>query len=91
MTYSSINRISEVSYADLHEFSTSLRTWYFTDGGGLFLSRSAHTAYSALQDSLTAILLGEPSGVIRDEHYDAVRELCSGLRTTLARDIGSRA
>lgn len=83
-------RATEVSYADLHEFSTSLRTWYFTDGGGLFLSRSAHTAYSALQDSLTAILLGEPSGVIRDEHYDAVRELCSALRTTLARDIGSR-
>jgi hypothetical protein len=83
-------RATDVSYDDLREFSASLRGWYFTDGGGLFLSRQAHTAYSALQDSLTAILMGEASGVIRNEHYDAVRELCSALRTTLARDIGSR-
>jgi hypothetical protein len=83
-------RATGVTYDDLRELSKSLRDWYFTDGGGMFLSRTAHTAYSALQDSLTAILVEQPSGNINEEHYDAVRELCSALRTTLARDVGAR-
>ena len=45
----------------------------------MFLSRTAHTAYAALQDTLTAILVEKPIGSITDEHYDAVRELCSAM------------
>ena len=84
-------RAKGVSYENLREFSNSLRDWYFSEGGGMFLSRTAHTSYAALQDSLTAILVEQPSGSIRDEHYNAVRELCSALRNRLARDVGSRA
>jgi TIR domain len=83
-------RSEKVNYERLRKLSASLRDWYFTDGGGMFLSRSAHTAYAALQDSLTAILVEKPSGRITNEHYDAVRDLCSTLRTRLARDVGAR-
>ncbi|HKC92504.1 MAG TPA: toll/interleukin-1 receptor domain-containing protein [Nitrospira sp.] len=83
-------RLESVRYEALAELSKSLRNWYFTDGGGMFLSRSAHTSYAALQDSLTAILSEHPSGVITDEHYDAIRELCSALRSRLTHDVGSR-
>jgi hypothetical protein len=84
-------RSRDVTYEALHEFSQALRDWYFHQGGGMFLSRSAHTAYAALQDSLTAIFAEQPSGGITDEHYDVVRELCSALRSRLARDIGARS
>ncbi len=83
-------RAEHVRYEDLLSFSESLRDWYFGQGGGMFLSRQAHTAYSALQDSLSAILNANSSGAIDDQHYDAVRELCSAVRSSLARDIGTR-
>ena len=83
-------RSKDVSFEDLRALSQSLRDWYFSEGGGMFLSRTAHTSYAALQDSLTAILVEQPSGNITDEHYDAVRELCSALRSRLARDVGAR-
>jgi hypothetical protein len=84
-------RAAGVTYENLLDLSTSLRDWYFREGGGMFLSRTVHHAYSALQNSLTAILMEQLSGDITDEHYDAVRELCSALRTGLARDVGARA
>ena len=84
-------RANAVGYEDLRKLSQSLRDWYFNEGGGMFLSRAAHTSYAALQDSLTAILVEQPSGVISDEHYEAVRVLCSTLRSQLARDVGSRS
>jgi len=84
-------RSKDVRYEDLRDFSQSLRGWYFNQARGMFLSRTAHTSYAALQDSLTAILLEQPEGNLTDEHYDAVRELCSALRNTLARDVGARA
>ena len=83
-------RSRDVNYEHLRELSKSLRDWYFSEGGGMFLSRTAHTSYAALQDSLTAILVEQPSGSMTNEHYDAVRELCSALRSRLARDVGSR-
>lgn len=83
-------RARDVSYEDLRKLSNSLRDWYFSEAGGMFLSRTAHTSYAALQDSLTAIMVEQPSGSMTDEHYDAVRELCSALRSKLARDVGSR-
>jgi len=84
-------RAKRVGYKDLRGLSESLRDWYFNEGGGMFLSRTAHTAYAALQDTLTAILVEKPLGSITDEHYDAVRELCSALRSRLVRDVGSRS
>lgn len=83
-------RSEDVTYEHLGTLSQALRDWYFHEGGGMFFSRSAHTSYSALQDSLAAILMEQSSENITDEHYDAVRELCSALRSTLARDVGSR-
>jgi hypothetical protein len=83
-------RSKDVTYEDLGKFSQLLRDWYFNEGGGIFLSRTAYTAYAALQDSLTAILVEQPSGGISEEHYEAVRVLCSTLRNGLARDVDSR-
>jgi len=77
-------------YDDLRKFTAQLRDWYFGDGGGLFLSRKSHTAYAAVQNSLAAILGENPSGPLSDEHYDAIRESCSALRTQLAGDVGAR-
>lgn len=83
-------KAENVQYGDLHNLSEALRDWYFVGGGGLFLSRNAHSSYAAIQNALTAILTENPSGPIFAEHYDAVRELCSALRTCLAADIGAR-
>jgi hypothetical protein len=83
-------RSKDVTYEDFGKLSKLLRDWYFNEGGGIFLSRTAHTAYAALQDSLTAILVEQPSGGISEEHYEAVRVLCSTLRSGLAHDVGSR-
>jgi hypothetical protein len=83
-------RSKDVTYEDFGKLSQLLRDWYFNEGGGIFLSRTAHTAYAALQDSLTAILVERPSGGISEEHYEAVRVLCSTLRSGLAHDVGSR-
>lgn len=67
-------RSKDVNYEDLRELSGSLRDWYFTEGGGMFLSRTAHTSYAALQDSLTAILIEQHFR----EHYG--RALRCGAR-----------
>lgn len=84
-------KADNVHYHELLELSGSLRDWYFSEGAGMFLSRGAQIAYAALQDSLTAILAEAPTGIISDDHYDGVRELCSALRSRLARDIGARS
>jgi hypothetical protein len=83
-------RDSHAQYEDLRTFSVQLRDWYFGNGGGLFLSRRSHTAYSAVQNSLTAVLFENPAGVLSEDDYDAIREACSALRSQLARDIGAR-
>jgi hypothetical protein len=72
------------------KFSNSLRDWYFTDGGGMFLSRTAHCAYTELQETLTALLSRQLTGIVSDEHYDDIRKLCSALRSKLTQHIGSR-
>jgi hypothetical protein len=83
-------RNTEACYGDLESLSAQFRDWYFGSGGGLFLSRASHTAYSALQNALAAVLAENLSGPLTDEHYDSIRELCSALRTQLARDVGAR-
>jgi hypothetical protein len=83
-------RARNIPYSDLRAFSASLRDWYFLGGGGLFLSRPAHGAYSSVQNTLQAILGKRVSGAMADDHYDEVREVCSALRSQLAKDIGAR-
>jgi hypothetical protein len=83
-------RASNVPYSDLRAFSAALRDWYFIGGGGIFLSRPAHGTYSSVQNTLQAILIKRVSGPIATDHYDEVREVCSALRSQLAKDIGAR-
>ena len=83
-------RANNVSYSKLRAFSAALRDWYFIGGGGIFLSRPAHGAYSSVQNTLQAILGDRLSGPLADDHYDEVREVCSALRSELAKDIGAR-
>ena len=83
-------KAENVPYSELRTLSTNLRDWYFAEGGGLFLSRSAHGAYASVQNTLQAILGQRTSGPIAVEHYDEVREVCSTLRSQLAKDIGAR-
>lgn len=83
-------RAKGVRYQRLQEFSGQLREWYFANAGGMFLTRLAHNRYSALQDALTALTDRHAKGVVKEKHYEAIRELCSSLRTQLARDLGTR-
>lgn len=83
-------RAQGVRYQRLQEFSGQLREWYFGNAGGMFLTRLAHNRYSALQDALTALTNRYSKGVVKEKHYEAIRELCSSLRTQLARDLGTR-
>jgi TIR domain len=83
-------RASNVPYSELRAFSAALRDWYFIGGGGIFLSRPAHGTYSSVQNTLQAILSKRASGPIAADHYDEVREVCSALRSQLAKDIGAR-
>jgi hypothetical protein len=79
-----------VTYEQLQELSRSLRAWYY-EAGGIYLSRSAHRDYySPLQEALNELGRAKKSGVISDSDYDAVRKLCSRLRTAMANDIESR-
>lgn len=80
----------DATYEDLGGLSERLRAWYFTDGGGMFLSREAHGAYSELQEGLTAMVSGHAGGALTDEHYEHIRLLCSALRSRLAAAIGAR-
>lgn len=83
-------RANNVGYSELRAFSMALRDWYFIGGGGIFLSRPAHGAYSSVQNTLQAILGNRMSGFVAADHYDEVREVCSVLRSQLAKDIGAR-
>ena len=83
-------RASNVPYSHLRAFSSALRDWYFMGGGGIFLSRPAHGAYASVQNTLEAIFSKRMSGSVVAGHYDEVREVCSALRSQLAKDIGAR-
>ena len=83
-------RVQNLPYSALSQLSKALRSWYFTGGHGLFLSRSAHDRYSAVQNTLQAILSLRPAGSVSALHYDEVRDVCSALRSQLAADVGSR-
>ena len=83
-------RAENVPYSELRSLSASLRDWYFVGGGGLFLSRPAQDAHASIQNTLQAILSKRNSGPVTAAHYEEVREVCSALRTQLAKDVGAR-
>jgi hypothetical protein len=49
-------RPERLNYSCLQDTSVKLRRWYFSQGGGLFLSEATREAYFNLQDALKAIL-----------------------------------
>jgi hypothetical protein len=74
-----------VTCADMRTFSGELRDWYFA-GGGMWLSRESRKAYESLQTRLQGF---QSRDGLLDE-YEAVRVLCSQLRSELTRDLSSR-
>jgi hypothetical protein len=82
-------RNPEVTYEALYKFSATLRDWYFQTGG-MYLSRDTQKAYVAVQEKIRETLEEKDSGPVEDEHYDAIRDRCSALRTQMTEDILSR-
>jgi hypothetical protein len=83
-------RAQGITYEHLFEFSGLLRTWYY-DTGGIYLSSTSHkTGYVPLQDGIAALQRQHKTGALSDADYDAIRQLCSRLRSALANDIESR-
>jgi hypothetical protein len=83
-------RATDVKYADILEFSQNLRSWYFNEQGGMWLSTTARKAYGNLQEANTRILAKRAEGVIEREDYDTILAKCSTLRTELTNDLVSR-
>ena len=87
-------RNDSLQYADLETLAVGLRDWYFS-GNGMFLSRATHRdGYSPLQEELSRLLKGKPSGKVPDKDpdiYEKIRSRCSKLRTELTFDIESRS
>jgi hypothetical protein len=83
-------RDEEATYDKLRAMSQALRDWYYLGGGGLFLTRSAHHKFLAVQTSIEVLLQLGLSGPMAVAHYEEVREHCSALRTQLTADLGSR-
>ncbi len=48
-------RNQQLTYAELRQFTTDLRDWYF-ERGGMYLSRSAREAYGKVQEALNSVL-----------------------------------
>jgi hypothetical protein len=83
-------RATNLTYAEILEFSERLRTWYFVDHGGMWLSTEARKAYGKLQEVNTTVIAGHDTGALTVEDYDAILAHCSALRTELTNDLLSR-
>ena len=80
---------TELEYQGLHQLTHDFRDWYFKRGG-IYLSESARDAYFEVQKCINAILERGPAGRISHDDYQAVRAMCSALRTELTEDLLSR-
>lgn len=83
-------RATNVTYADIVRFSEGLRSWYFAEQGGMWLSTSARQAYGNLQETIWQILPQRSEGTISQDDYEAILAKCSLLRTELTNDLVSR-
>jgi hypothetical protein len=78
-----------LKYEELRQVTCDFRDWYFKQGG-MYLSENARDAYFEVQKSINAILDQNPAGPVLHEHYMAIRDRCSTLRTELAKDLLTR-
>jgi hypothetical protein len=83
-------RATDVTYADILGFSEKLRSWFFIEQGGMWLSTVTRQAYGNLQETIWKILPQRPAGPITEEDYDAILAKCSALRAELTTDLVSR-
>lgn len=83
-------RATNVTYPNILRFSEGLRSWYFAEQGGMWLSTTARQAYGDLQETIWQILPQRVDGAITEEDYDAILAKCSALRTELTNDLVSR-
>jgi hypothetical protein len=82
-------RNQQLTYAQLRQFTTDLRDWYF-DRGGMYLSRRAREAYGNVWEAPGAVLVESKDGSVSGPDHDAVRTKCSDLRSELTNDLLSR-
>jgi hypothetical protein len=75
------------TYTDITHLDGVLKDWYF-DGGGLYLSEQARSAYGVLRASMDA--LPERLGVLSDVDYERLFQAATKLRTELTKDLFSR-
>ena len=69
-------RAKDVTYARLEDFREKLRDWYFAEGGGMFLSRTAQDGLRRVAGHARGDLRrSTPAGPISDEHTDSLRKL----------------
>lgn len=83
-------RATDVTYPDILRFSETLRSWFFAEQGGMWLSTDARAVYGDLQETIWQILPQRAEGVITTEDYDAILAKCSALRKELTNDLLSR-
>jgi hypothetical protein len=83
-------RATNVTYPDILRFSETLRSWYFEEQGGMWLSTTARKVYGNLQETNTQVLAKRTEGPISAEDYDAILAKCSALRAELTNDLLSR-
>lgn len=83
-------RDTNVTYADILQFSKKLRAWYFNEQGGMWLSTEARKAYGNVQEMNTQVIAKGSEGAIQPDEYDEIQAKCSALRTELTDDLVSR-
>jgi hypothetical protein len=81
------------TYSDARALALKLRAWYFSDQGGMYLSRQAQGAYRRLQEELGK--LPENRGAegvweTAQADYERLHAAFSALRTELTADLQSR-
>ncbi|GIF22407.1 hypothetical protein Ate02nite_51370 [Paractinoplanes tereljensis] len=78
----------EPTLDNIRTLQTTLRTWYYGDGG-MLMSAKARRRYEYVQKSLTAID-GTGPDQVGDDDYTEMMEIFSRLRSALTDDLESR-
>jgi hypothetical protein len=80
-----------LSYATINQLSAKLREWYF-QVGGLFLSESSRKSYFELQKKIEKIVSGHDQidDIIPDDMVDEIKFKAHDLRSSMAKDVGTR-
>jgi hypothetical protein len=80
-----------VAWHEITTLNSDLRVWYYDDGGGMYLSQTALTAYVDLRALLSeAVDRHRHCDRVDDATYDRIQAACSALRGELTRDVLSR-